>query len=86
MTQTNTFGQSLNSIQGGIYVLDWEKETKIRVWFFPRNNIPTDILNDTPNPESWGKPSVLFPFGNHCSPDHFQDLKITINLTFCGDW
>lgn len=34
----------------------------------------------------WGLPYAYFELGGNCSPSHFSDHQIIINLTFCGDW
>jgi hypothetical protein len=85
MVKSNTFGSGFNKNRGGVYVTDWQKEG-IKIWFFPRNNIPKDLVQNKPNPSSWGKPSMNFPFGTFCTSDHFKDHRIIINLTFCGGW
>jgi len=58
--------------------------TLIRMYFFPRSQIPGDIKN--PDPNSWGKPYAWFELGPDCPANHFQSHTIVINLTFCGDW
>jgi hypothetical protein len=47
----------------------------IRVWVFPRNQIPADIINLTPNPSGWGLPAANMQ--GSCPIDvHFQQHKI----------
>lgn len=47
------------------------KETKFRIM---------------PDPHSWGLPYALFAIGENtgCSADHFKNMRIVINLAFCG--
>lgn len=65
--------------------VEWT-QAGIRVWFFNRNNIPSDITNDKPDPESWGTPTANFR-GDTCDPYKFftENFNIFTN-TFCGDW
>jgi hypothetical protein len=57
----------------------------IRVWFFPRNAIPADITNKTPNPSSWGLPAANLQ--GSCNIDqHFQGHKVILNNAFCGEY
>lgn len=46
----------------------------------------TAFLPTRPNPELWGLPDAHFSLGDDCDGGHFSDLKVVINLTFCGDW
>jgi hypothetical protein len=55
----------------------------IRVWFFPRGSIPSDITNKTPNPSSWGLPAADFE-GSCDIDEHFQSHEIVLNNDFCG--
>lgn len=57
----------------------------IRVWFFPRGAIPSDITNLTPDPASWGLPAADFE-GSCVIDQHFQDHKIVLNNDFCGSY
>ncbi|PGG95104.1 hypothetical protein AJ79_10261 [Helicocarpus griseus UAMH5409] len=80
------FGDGLNGIGGSVYATLWTKSS-IKIWFFPRGQIPADIESgDSPNPESWtAAPAAVFE--GPCEFDKtFKDLKIIINLTFCGEW
>jgi hypothetical protein len=79
------YGASLNSMGGGVYVMEWTDQF-IKVHFFPRYAIPSDIALGQPNPEAWGKPLAYFEFGPNCPKSHFVDQNLIINLTFCGEW
>jgi hypothetical protein len=80
-----SYGAPFNSAMGGVYVTEWTTNF-IQMWFFPRNNIPKDITSDMPNPMLWGKPYAYFGLGGMCNPNHFQNMNMVIDLTFCGDW
>ena len=88
----NSAGASWNSQypQGGVWVLEWDKNQYIRVFFFPYDQVPQDILDKVPNPSSpsWGLPQASFYIGpsSTCPSDHFVSHSITFDLTFCGDW
>lgn len=82
---TNSYGTGFNNNNGGIYATKWMSDG-IKVWFFPRQSIPADINANTPNPESWGTPIASFPFQASCPSNKFRELRIVLNLTFCGDW
>ena len=59
----------------------------IRVWFFGRDSIPTDISDGTsPDPSSWSHPLADFPSTDCSITDHFTNQSIIINIDLCGDW
>jgi hypothetical protein len=63
----------------------WDN-TGISVWFFPRQNIPSDITTSTPVPANWGTPSSFWP-ANTCNPfEIFQNQAAIFDTTLCGDW
>lgn len=85
-SNSQTFGSGFNNINGGVYATSFTS-SGIKVWFFPRSSIPSDITSNAPNPDAWGTPMASFPFtASTCTTSYFQNLQIVINLTFCGDW
>jgi len=80
-----SYGPSFDALGGGMYAMLWD-ETGIAVWYFYRNAIPTDLLEQNPQPTDWGEPSAFL------SPDacdltqHFFNHQIVFDITFCGDW
>ncbi|WVR05808.1 hypothetical protein IAU60_002833 [Kwoniella sp. DSM 27419] len=81
----NAYGASFNANKGGVYAMRWTK-AGITVWFFPRNAIPADITNETPDPSIWGTPMANFP-GTDCDPySYFYDHFSIFDTTLCGDW
>jgi len=87
-TQANSYGAPFNSNQGGVFATEWVNSATgwIKVWFFPRNAIPSDITSGNPNPSGWGLPMANFLFGSNCPNTHFANQQIIFDLTFCGDW
>lgn len=81
-TDPHSYGSGFNSIQGGVYVLDWTS-TVISIYFFPRDSIPKDITTGKPDPESWGTPQARFTSTDF---DYFiKEHNLVFNITFCGD-
>ncbi|OLN95696.1 Endo-1,3(4)-beta-glucanase-like protein 2 [Colletotrichum chlorophyti] len=81
----HTYGDAFNAVGGGVYALEWT-EDDIRIWHWPRQDIPPDIVAKCPDPSSWGLPSALFG-GSTCEVDrYFKDMSIVIQTNFCGDY
>jgi len=83
-SDTKTFGSGFNAAGGGVYATE-RTSSGISVWFFSRNSIPADITKGSPNPPSWGTPAAHFAGGCKID-DHFKDMQIVFDTTFCGDW
>jgi len=84
-SQSNSFGAAFNDNGGGVYAMLWDN-TGIKVYFFTRNSIPTDITAKAPIPERWGTPSAFWP-ASTCSPfQFFQNHAAIFDTTLCGDW
>ncbi|KAI0792005.1 glycoside hydrolase family 16 protein [Abortiporus biennis] len=80
-----TYGHNFNMNAGGVYAHIWTSN-EIKVWFFQRQQIPQDILDGQPNPNSWGTPFGAFTNGNCDIADAFKNQKIVFDITLCGDW
>ncbi|KAB8068388.1 concanavalin A-like lectin/glucanase domain-containing protein [Aspergillus leporis] len=89
--RTNSFGSGFNNNGGGVYVMEWNSEW-VRIWFFPRNEIPSGDngpLGSSPDPSAWGAPTTSFHsrHGTDCDMSaHIWNQRIVIDTTFCGTW
>ncbi|KAF2742642.1 glycoside hydrolase family 16 protein [Sporormia fimetaria CBS 119925] len=79
-----SYGAGLNANRGGVYATQWTDDA-ISVYFFPRGEIPEDVLGDSPDPSFWGKPAAKFSGGCDIG-SIFRDNQIVIDTTFCGEW
>eukprot|EP01084_Bolivina_argentea_P047259 87064_1 len=80
----NTFGVPFNKNGGGVFVTELNDNIGIKMWFWQHNEVPSDIVNKKPNPNSWKIPYAFWPFGNWCTSDHFKNLAILFDLYYCG--
>lgn len=84
-TTADAYGDGFNSVGGGVYAMQWES-SGIYVWFFPRGEIPGDIVDGAPVTGNWGTPVVAFNGGSGCEIDSFfGEENIVFDTTFCGD-
>lgn len=84
-TSNLTFGETFNTNGGGVYATEWTSSF-IKIWFFERGKFPSDIASASPSPsQNWGPPTSVFA-GDFNMDDHFKNLKIVFDTTFCGDW
>lgn len=83
-SRTNSYGDGLNQGGGGVYAMEWNAAF-IKVWYFPRGQIPADALGPNPEPYNWGTPAGHFQ-GNCNINNNFNSHRIIFDITFCGDW
>ncbi|EPS29445.1 putative beta-1,3-1,6- / beta-1,3-1,4-glucan hydrolase [Penicillium oxalicum 114-2] len=83
---SSTYGQELNANGGGIYALELRR-AGIRVWYFPRGAIPTDIVDSSPapDPSRWGMALADFPSTECDITSHFRNQSIIVNIDLCGE-
>ncbi|KAL6712675.1 hypothetical protein ACN47E_000552 [Coniothyrium glycines] len=79
-----SYGTAFNANGGGVYATLWTS-SGIKVWFFAARDVPSNIRNGDPDPNSWGTPTANF--GGGCDYNSkFRNLNIVFDITFCGDW
>ncbi|CAE7208322.1 unnamed protein product [Rhizoctonia solani] len=84
-SKPNNYGKAFNDNGGGVYAMKWDK-SGISIYFFPRDQIPSDIDNEAPRPDTWGTPTGNWP-AQSCDPFEFMKDHIMIfDTTLCGDW
>ncbi|KAI0320987.1 concanavalin A-like lectin/glucanase domain-containing protein [Amylostereum chailletii] len=84
-SNTKSFGSGFNDIGGGVYAMLWDDDG-IRIHFFPRSSIPSDIDAGVPQPDTWGAPTAFWP-ASSCNPSNFfKDHSAIFDTTLCGDW
>jgi hypothetical protein len=76
-----SYGSSLNDQGGGVFAMEWTS-TYIKIYFFPRNGIPADIISGRPDPRFWGSPSADFDsqYGN-CNIDANFPPQTIVSIT-----
>jgi hypothetical protein len=81
-TDTSSYGTGFNSKNGGVYAMEWTSSA-IKIWFWSRANIPSDVSAGNPTPSGWGSPDANFAGGCNID-DNFQNHQIVLDATFCG--
>lgn len=82
-----TMGEAFNADGGGTFAAEWDPEAgHIRTWFWPNGTEPADLMLRQPNPDIWGPPYSYFRLDRRtCDPEHFQNMRLVFDITFCGD-
>lgn len=87
-SDTTSYGSPFNAEGGGVYALEWDDDD-LKIWHFPRSEIPSDITAGKPKPMNWGLPQARFG-GSECNADkYFYNMSLVINTVrspdFCGN-
>lgn len=80
-----SFGSAFNENLGGVYAMEYTSQA-IKIWFFPRGMTPEDVTAGTPDPSLWQLPNALFAGDDLDLDNHFDELQLIFDTTFCGDW
>jgi len=60
-----SYGSAFNKAKGGVYAT-WLESDALKIYWFPRDKIPTDIKSGKPDPSNWGTPASKFVSGSGC--------------------
>ncbi|CAO2656238.1 Nn.00g050410.m01.CDS01 [Neocucurbitaria sp. VM-36] len=89
-TALPSYGTEFNKAGGGIYAMEWTSSA-ISVWFVPSNSVAYTThfgnLTTSPDPSTWNMTPIARFSGSGCDfTQRFQNLKIILDTTFCGEW
>ncbi|KAJ3563751.1 hypothetical protein NP233_g8741 [Leucocoprinus birnbaumii] len=81
----NSYGAGFNAAGGGVLAHEYNSD-HIKIWHFPRDQIPDDIKAQKPNPSSWPHPVAAWD-SQYCDIQKavFQQTLV-LDITLCGDW
>jgi hypothetical protein len=82
---TRSYGKGFNLIAGGVFAHLWDHDG-IKMWHFPRTEIPEDITAGNPDPSRWPAPVAFWDSAECDMADHFHDHTLVLDITLCGDW
>ncbi|CRG87487.1 hypothetical protein PISL3812_04505 [Talaromyces islandicus] len=80
---TASYGPEFNKNGGGVYATEL-RDAGIRIWWFARDSIPSDITNGSPDPSTWGEATADFPSTDCSISSHFKNQSIIANIDLCG--
>lgn len=69
-----TAGAPFNAGGGGVVVFLWD-DTQLSFWRFARAEIPQDIRDGSPNPDSWGTPIAHWTDQSCDIGNAFRDMQ-----------
>ncbi|PLW37164.1 hypothetical protein PCANC_05228 [Puccinia coronata f. sp. avenae] len=82
---TDFYGPTLNNNGGAVFAAMYTN-SEISVWRWRRDDIPQDIQNEAPCPETWPTPTATWKSGTSCDiPQKFGPQNLVITIAMCGD-
>lgn len=68
-----SYGTAFNANGGGVYATLWTNQG-IKVWYFPSREVPGNIRDGNPDPNSWGVPTANFAGCDFAGK--FRDMRL----------
>jgi hypothetical protein len=70
-----SYGTAFNANGGGVYASLWTS-SGIKVWYFASRDVPGNIRNGNPDPNTWGTPIANYGNGGCDFNGRFRDMNI----------
>ncbi|KAK4687336.1 hypothetical protein P7C73_g2792, partial [Tremellales sp. Uapishka_1] len=86
-TDTASYGAAFANAGGGVYIAEFATES-IKVWFFTRSAVPSNITVDAASIETsgLGEPVAEYDSSSCDFSTFFGAQTLTIDITLCGDY
>ena len=72
-----SFGPKFNQAGGGVWAVEWSSRG-LFVWRWGRSNVPVDVLEEKPDPASWGLPVAAWPSATCSALLAFRPMRIIL--------
>lgn len=76
---SGSYGQAFNEGRGGVFAT-WLDSNALRIYWWSRDKVPSDITSGNPDPSTWGTPASQFVSGSGCNVDNYFKKQTIVGL------